>query len=75
MAQDYQKLLKYGELLLSHAANCRKLQTESEKVAAPTDDDETCDDDETFQLEALDLKAHIDMSEGVSYKILPSKSN
>ncbi|XP_011195697.2 dynein regulatory complex subunit 2 [Zeugodacus cucurbitae] len=60
MLKDYQKLLKYGELLLSHAANCRKLQTESEKVVVPKYEEL---DESAFELEALNLKAHIDISE------------
>ncbi|XP_018788073.1 PREDICTED: uncharacterized protein LOC108968474 [Bactrocera latifrons] len=63
MLKDYQKLLKYGELLLSHAANCRKLQTESEKVVAPKNEEEGSVDDAAFEVEALNLKAHIDVSE------------
>ncbi|XP_004523793.1 coiled-coil domain-containing protein 65 [Ceratitis capitata] len=63
MLKDYQKLLKYGELLLSNAANCRKLQTEAEKVEAPKDEGESAAEELSFQLEALNLKSHADMSE------------
>ncbi|XP_036336212.1 dynein regulatory complex subunit 2-like [Rhagoletis pomonella] len=63
MLKDYQKLLKYGELLLSLTANCRKLQTESEKVVAPKDEDEPSEEEMEFSLKALSLESHVDMSD------------
>ncbi|XP_053956102.1 protein BCAP [Anastrepha ludens] len=63
MLKDYQKLLKYGELLLSLTANCRKLQTESEKVVAPTDEKRISEEQMAFQLQALNLESHVDMTE------------
>ena len=64
--QKYQKLQKHGELLLSLAANCRKLQTESEKVVLWGDFVEPIDNDaesETIELETINLKNHVDITE------------
>ncbi|KAI9579292.1 dynein regulatory complex subunit 2-like [Glossina fuscipes] len=64
--KKYKKLKKYGELLLSLAANCRKLQTESEKVVPWGDFEKPIDieDDKIeFKLNVLDLKTHVDLDE------------
>uniref|UniRef100_A0A1B0BRR8 Dynein regulatory complex protein 1/2 N-terminal domain-containing protein n=1 Tax=Glossina palpalis gambiensis TaxID=67801 RepID=A0A1B0BRR8_9MUSC len=64
--KKYKKLKKYGELLLSLAANCRKLQTESEKVVPWGDFEEAIDvtaDQIEFKLNVLDLKSHVDLDE------------
>uniref|UniRef100_A0A1A9Z961 Dynein regulatory complex subunit 2 n=1 Tax=Glossina pallidipes TaxID=7398 RepID=A0A1A9Z961_GLOPL len=64
--KKYKKLKKYGELLLSLAANCRKLQTESEKVVPWGDFEEPIDvkaDEIVFKLNVLDLKSHVDLDE------------
>uniref|UniRef100_A0A1B0BCR6 Dynein regulatory complex protein 1/2 N-terminal domain-containing protein n=1 Tax=Glossina palpalis gambiensis TaxID=67801 RepID=A0A1B0BCR6_9MUSC len=66
--KKYKKLKKYGELLLSLAANCRKLQTESEKVVPWGDFEKPIDieDDKIeFKLNVLDLKTHVDLDEEV----------
>uniref|UniRef100_A0A1A9V3H7 Dynein regulatory complex subunit 2 n=1 Tax=Glossina austeni TaxID=7395 RepID=A0A1A9V3H7_GLOAU len=66
--KKYKKLKKYGELLLSLAANCRKLQTESEKVVPWGDFEKPIDvnDDKVeFKLNVLDLKTHVDLDEEV----------
>ncbi|XP_061395331.1 dynein regulatory complex subunit 2, partial [Musca vetustissima] len=65
--KSYQQLQKYGELLLSLAANCRKLQTESEKVVPWGDFRETESDNfpqEDFTLQTVDLQSHVDINEG-----------
>ncbi|XP_065360792.1 centrosomal protein of 128 kDa [Calliphora vicina] len=65
--KKYEKLQKYGELLLSLAANCRKFQTESEKVVAWGDFQEARIeseiDKEPFELEIINLKDHVDITE------------
>ncbi|XP_023309006.2 dynein regulatory complex subunit 2 [Lucilia cuprina] len=65
--KKFQKLHKHGELLLSLATNCRKFQTESEKVVAWGDFQEPLNDNEhdkePFELEILNLKDHVDMTE------------
>uniref|UniRef100_A0A1A9ZE75 Dynein regulatory complex protein 1/2 N-terminal domain-containing protein n=1 Tax=Glossina pallidipes TaxID=7398 RepID=A0A1A9ZE75_GLOPL len=64
--KKYKKLKKYGELLLSLAANCRKLQTESEKVVPWGDFEKPIDvnvDKVEFKLNVLDLKTHVDLDE------------
>uniref|UniRef100_A0A1A9VHC6 Dynein regulatory complex subunit 2 n=1 Tax=Glossina austeni TaxID=7395 RepID=A0A1A9VHC6_GLOAU len=64
--KEYKKLKKYGELLLSLAANCRKLQTESEKGVPWGDFQEPVDvkaDEIVFKLKVLDLKSHVDLDE------------
>uniref|UniRef100_A0A1A9W4U9 Dynein regulatory complex subunit 2 n=1 Tax=Glossina brevipalpis TaxID=37001 RepID=A0A1A9W4U9_9MUSC len=62
----YKKMKKYGELLLSLAANCRKLQTEAEKVVAWGDFEEPVEvqvDEGEFKVNVLDLKTHVDFTE------------
>lgn len=66
--QHFQKLHKYGELLLSLSANCRKLQTESEKIIPCGDFEESTitdnpADKDQFKLQALDLQTHLDLTE------------
>ncbi|XP_058976700.1 dynein regulatory complex subunit 2 [Musca domestica] len=66
ISKDYQKLQKYGDLLLSLAANCRKLQTESEKVVPWGDFREMESADipqEDFVLQTIDLQSHVDLNE------------
>lgn len=63
--KKYQKIQKYGELLLSLAANCRKLQTESEKIMPVGNflDNMEAETEEQLKLHVLDLKAHVDLTE------------
>ncbi|XP_067648124.1 dynein regulatory complex subunit 2 [Eurosta solidaginis] len=63
MLKDYQKLLKYGELLLSLSVMCRKLQTESEKIIAPKEKHKTSENETALCLESLNLEDHVDVSE------------
>ncbi|XP_073837409.1 dynein regulatory complex subunit 2 [Musca autumnalis] len=66
ISKVYQKLQKYGDLLLSLAANCRKLQTESEKVVPWGDFREMESSNlpqEDFAIEILDLQSHVDVNE------------
>lgn len=60
--------------MLSLAANCRKLQTESEKVVPWGDFDEPIDvkaDEIVFKLHVLDLKSHVDLDEEVQSPFRP----
>ncbi|XP_013103974.2 dynein regulatory complex subunit 2 [Stomoxys calcitrans] len=68
LSKHFNKLEKYGELLLSLVANCRKLQTESEKVVPWGDfsepiNYENSDEKDDFTLKVLDLESHVDQSE------------
>lgn len=65
----YKKIKKRGELLLSLAANCRKFQTESEKIIVDSCERSLEDDihyaENCFKLYSIDLQKYLDCSEEV----------
>lgn len=69
----YKKIKKKGELLLSLAANCRKFQTESEKIIVDSCDRSFVDDmfdlEDCFELSSIDLQKYMDCSEQVHIQI------
>lgn len=59
---------KHGELLLSLATNCRKLQTQKEKIVISSDSNsiecfDLKDNEQYFMIQVLDLKSHFDLND------------